>query len=185
MKNQSLSYWLLAGFALIFSSCKKEDPLPAATRSGANTFGCKVNGKNWIPDGGGGFSGIKAVEGSIGHSPVNPSVYNVLIRTYRSDKTKIDLYLYNVKGPGNYSLNSEVIIWPGQTEPKKNYAAYYPNPSEAYVTDSNYNGTITITHADTIGLVVSGTFEFSVYDSDQNQTFRITDGRLDIDYKKQ
>ncbi len=180
MKNQSLFYWLFAGVALLLGSCKKEDPLPAATRNGANTFGCKINGKTWIPDGGGGFSGIKAVEGGIGHSPVNPSVYNILIRTYRSDKTKIDLYLYNVKGPGIYSLNSEVIIWPGQTEPKKNYGAYYPNPSEAYVTNPDYNGTITLTRADTTNLVVSGTFKFSVYDPDKKKTIRITDGRFDI-----
>ncbi len=85
---------LLSAFVLliVLFSCKKDDLLPAATQNGANTFGCKVNGKTWIPDGGGGFSGIKPVQGGIGVSPVNPSIYNILIRTYRNNKTKIDIY---------------------------------------------------------------------------------------------
>ena len=55
MKN-ILSITMLA--LLCAASCKKEnkneDQLPPATQTGANTFGCLVNGKVWIPKG---FSG--------------------------------------------------------------------------------------------------------------------------------
>ena len=38
---------------LLISSCKKheDNELPPATQSGANTFGCKINGVNWVANG--------------------------------------------------------------------------------------------------------------------------------------
>ena len=180
MKNTLLT----VAMVLSLFSCKKEDPLPAATRSGANTFGCKVAGKVWVPDGGGGFSGIKAIEGGIGVSPVNPYLYNVLIRTYRSDKTKIDLYIRGVSTTGVYRLNSDVGVWPSEIEPRNNYGAYYPTPSKALVTNPRYTGTVTVTRADTASGIVSGSFEFTVYDPDSKQTIRVTDGRFDVDSRK-
>ncbi len=53
MKYQSLLI-IIAIFFLLGSSCKKDklvneiDKLPPATQTGANTFGCLVNGKAWI-----------------------------------------------------------------------------------------------------------------------------------------
>ena len=36
----------------LFTACKKEiTELPPATQTGANTFGAKVNGEFWIPQG--------------------------------------------------------------------------------------------------------------------------------------
>ncbi|MEO7444893.1 MAG: hypothetical protein ABIU55_05295 [Ferruginibacter sp.] len=39
----------------VFASCKKdktnEDQLPPPTQTGANTFGCKINGKVFVPKG--------------------------------------------------------------------------------------------------------------------------------------
>ena len=46
--------WLLAiAITLIFASCKKEneDTLPPATQTGAGTFGCRINGKVYVPKG--------------------------------------------------------------------------------------------------------------------------------------
>jgi hypothetical protein len=47
---------LLMAFSYIFigNGCKKqqENKLPAATQNGANTFGCLIDGKAWIPSGG-------------------------------------------------------------------------------------------------------------------------------------
>ncbi len=49
--KQRLKPWLyLVGVALLFNSCKK-DPLPKPTQEGLNTFGCKINGKNYVPKG--------------------------------------------------------------------------------------------------------------------------------------
>ena len=45
---------LLLVLTLMSTKCEKEKPeptLPPATQTGANTFGCKVNGKVYIPNG--------------------------------------------------------------------------------------------------------------------------------------
>lgn len=54
---------MLVSVSLLLLTCKKEGPLPYATQSGQNTFGCMINGKPYVPDGGGGWSGIKPLEG--------------------------------------------------------------------------------------------------------------------------
>ena len=183
MKRIIAKRTLLAFFALsLLFSCKREDPLPAATRKGANIFGCKVNGKVWIPDGGGGFGGIKPIEGGY-YEDVDGNRANVYIYTYRSDKTKIDIYLRNVTKVGVYQLNQSTGIRFTELRPL-NYGAYFPDPGQAFVTNPQYTGTVTVTRADTVNYIVSGTFEFTVYDPDSKQTVHITDGRFDIDSKK-
>ena len=53
---------LLLAALLGLSQCKKkrdpapEDQLPPATQTGANTFGCLVNGQPWTPQGYNGMS---------------------------------------------------------------------------------------------------------------------------------
>ena len=40
--------------SVTMGSCLKglfDEKLPKATQTGANTFGCKIDGKSWIPDG--------------------------------------------------------------------------------------------------------------------------------------
>jgi hypothetical protein len=71
MKHTITLFLLTASFiccSLLFHSCTKTpdepepDPtptpctncLPPITTEGKNTFGCKVNGKIWLPKGGGG-----------------------------------------------------------------------------------------------------------------------------------
>ena len=58
MKNFKLLFIIIA-CANIFAACKKDktepteiSKLPAATQTGANTFGCLVNGKAWIAENG-------------------------------------------------------------------------------------------------------------------------------------
>ena len=53
MKHKLLS---LLSIALLLMQCKKDEPspeeqLPAATQTGANTFGCLINGQTWEPNG--------------------------------------------------------------------------------------------------------------------------------------
>ncbi|MCW3074373.1 MAG: hypothetical protein JWP69_1442 [Flaviaesturariibacter sp.] len=51
-----MKYVLIAVASLMLTSvsCKKDkdnDKLPPITQNGANTFGCLVNGKVWLPKG--------------------------------------------------------------------------------------------------------------------------------------
>ena len=55
MKLKNIAWLLIIALCSIFTACKKvkEPPtelskLPPATQTGANTFGCLVNGKAWV-----------------------------------------------------------------------------------------------------------------------------------------
>ncbi|GAB2858733.1 Riean_0653 family protein [Hymenobacter ruber] len=60
--NKQAAILLLAAL-LGLSQCKKKDPdpasqLPPATQTGANTFGCLVNGQAYTPKGNNGMSNL-------------------------------------------------------------------------------------------------------------------------------
>jgi hypothetical protein len=48
---------LICAAAMLLAGCEK-DFLPAETNTGAGTFGCKLNGKIWLPRGSDGYSGL-------------------------------------------------------------------------------------------------------------------------------
>jgi hypothetical protein len=180
MRNLSV-ICLFACLGIVSLSCQKEK-LPKPSQSGANTFGCKINGKNWVPHSTGGFGGTEPTIGGFFYSANNrPDVW---ITAY-DDRTSIDLFLNNVTSTGEYLLNQTTQPIPPSTRPA-NYGAYFidgntiADPDYAYITSRQYTGKVTITRAGTVNRIVSGTFEFTAYDSDSKQTVRITDGRFDI-----
>jgi len=176
---------LLLCLIFCMSSCKKEDPLPAATQNGANTFGCKINGKAWIPDGGGGFSGIKPVTGGYQGTYISdPAKCNVYVRSRKSDKTVVHLFIREVCVKGVYDLNSNTGTWDVQQRPLS-YGLYIDSDGNYYITDVNHTGKVIVTHADTTNGVVSGRFEFTAINYVLNKVVTVTDGRFDIDFAKQ
>lgn len=172
---------LLICLGIVSLSCQKEK-LPKPSRSGKNTFGCKINGKNWVPHGTGGFGRIEPTSGGYFYSANNrPDVW---IRAY-DDRKSFDLFLNNVTTTGEYLLN-QTTRPKGQLLRPANYGAYsidgntIDDPDYAYITSRQYTGKVTVTRADTVNRIVSGTFEFTAYDSDSKKTVRVTDGRFDI-----
>jgi hypothetical protein len=61
-------------------------------------------------------------------------------------------------------------------------AGFYGINLMSYQTNANATGELTITHLDTINLIVSGTFQFKAV-SKGGDTVRITNGRFDVHYK--
>ncbi len=75
--------WLfLLSVCLLLMTCKKEGPLPYATQSGQNTFGCMINGKPYVPDGGRGFMAAKPVYGGFFGIHSTPYKVGIYVRTY-------------------------------------------------------------------------------------------------------
>ena len=104
---------LLVGIA-IHTSCKKDPILPSATQSGANTFGCKVNGEIWIPDGRGGINGVKAIDNVFLDNALpgqSPDI-SLWFTTYKSDGSTLHLYLRDPSRIGEYLLNRTTGIIP-------------------------------------------------------------------------
>lgn len=177
---------VLASAAILFSQmafqgCNKEkmELLPEATQVGTNTLGCKVNSKNWVAqDSDEPFNRTKGVEGGYQYTETfDITRNNVWIRARRSDGSRFQIYLRSVSKPGVYTFGFNTGTAPGVISPY-NYG-YYDDGSVSYLTSDQHTGTVTITRADTLTGVVSGTFEFKAYNSQTKQTVTITDGRFD------
>jgi hypothetical protein len=173
----SYTFYFIIITAVLFS-CKKEvTELPPATQSGANTFGCKIDGQFWVPAGFGIVPTAPKLEARI----AGGDLY-INARNFSSSPTESEFEFYikdlTVHGNGNYVLNA-VATYP--TDHSSSYVYYVHRqitPDNEWITSS---GTVTITKIDSVNHFVSGTFEFqavSLYNA--AQTINVTEGRFDV-----
>ncbi|MCY7351748.1 MAG: DUF6252 family protein [Cytophagaceae bacterium] len=163
---------------LLLTTCQKVR-LPPETQEGKKTFGCKINGRNWVPTGAsGGFSGrLPAVNGGFFRVYGGKNTFDLYIRAYK-DEDSVELFARNVTQPGTYPLNFLTETMPNAFRPL-NYGVVIYGTTE-YVTTNKYTGSITVTRADTANKVLSGTFEFmAVHRRDPSRIIHVTKGRFD------
>ncbi|MDJ0365658.1 DUF6252 family protein [Hymenobacter sp. H14-R3] len=156
--------------------CKKSDPdpvsqLPPATQTGANTFGCLVNGQPWLPGGNDGTSNY-----SIYYDP-NYRKGTLNIGTYRyypvgsTSRQDIIIFSDSLKSTGTYSLSI----------PNHQEGLFYGSKGECefHQNEVHYRrGTLTITRLDKQAGIISGTFAFTLYKPGCDSV-RVTQGRFD------
>jgi|SRR5690606_4578538 len=169
---------LIMGLALNTSCDKDEDQtpieqLPPATQSGAQTFGCLINGEPFVPPKIGRNSpraffqyvrgaytlGISAKKGG------GDELQTVIIGA-------IDI---NSLNSGSHELTSEI--------PGNFFAKYLLGGGRILnsVTSNENNGVVNITNYDQEKFIISGTFSFTVKDENGNN-IEITEGRFDLNY---
>jgi hypothetical protein len=177
-------FTFLAFTLLLSFSCEKNnifnpkppDELPPATMTGANTFGCLVNGEVWRP----------YIEGAN----IWESALNV-----KHDRGWVDcdqLFIGATRQLfGDDSLYQTIIInvWCPElgenkiTPAKGAFHDFYINSpcSYRYRVDTLSPYIINITKLDTANNIASGTFEFTAINNECPDTIRITQGRFDAD----
>lgn len=159
---------------LTLSTCKKDDPeaqLPPATQTGANTFGCLINGQAWTPRGNNGTSNY-----SVSYDPsYRKGTLNISTYRYNSnadnDWQSMIIYSDSLKTPGVYQLN----------RPNRQEALFhnFKNGCEFSGGSRNYcRGALTITRLDLQAGIISGTFHFTLYKPGCD-SIRVTEGRFD------
>ena len=173
MKNIILI--LITTFTL--SCCNKEDDnpqnpidqLPLATQTGANTFGCLINGEPFVVSNTSNQTAIYQDGGLLigGQKSINNNLTQVSIFISETSIGEI------ISENNSYVLNSNSV-------PKGEY--YIENQNCFYFTSSNYSGSITITKLDNINFIVSGTFEFKSISDNCEGIIDITNGRFDLQY---
>ncbi|RZK98100.1 MAG: hypothetical protein EOO62_26990 [Hymenobacter sp.] len=172
-----MKHFLLPALALLLlTQCQKADPdpasqLPAATQTGANTFGCLVNGQPWLPGGNDGTSNYSVyydptyAQGTLG------------ILTYRVTNNStvqqtIGINSDSMRTIGTYKLKAKGHHQPALID-SKTACRYYASDPGTYC-----KGTLTITRLDyTVG-VISGTFSFTLAKAGCD-TIKVTQGRFD------
>lgn len=164
----------------LMTSCKKEiEELPPATQIGANTFGAKVDGNFWIPQGFGPFPASNLLEARR----LGPNFY-INARNFSSspNESEFEIFLKDVTGAGTYPLNTTL----GGRSTAASYGFYVKRnftPSSEWITSATYSGTVTLSLLDTANKIMAGTFQFDAVDIYGTRApIAVTEGRFDIKY---
>jgi len=174
------TYPLLLAALLGLSQCKKKsdpapvDQLPPATQTGANTFGCLLNGQPWTPSGNDGRPNYRVTydPGFAGGS--------LTIRVYRYPDKTADYQNMILGGDRISQLGVYPFVLVGDR--KAFFADHRLAPpcddfSEAPALTYR-TGDITITRLDLTQGIISGTFHFKLARPGCD-TVRVTNGRFD------
>jgi len=174
------SVLLILFLAISTGSCSKEndcdepiDCLPAITQTGANTAGCLINGRVFIPDGQGINTG-PVFQAQYNFSGGDGSVFGLSIRNLNSGGRKMMLIEIRnkklVEGEV-YELKSE----------GSNSIGYYHNSFHEFITNDDHGGELIISKIDPKKGIVSGTFWFDAVDN-EGEIIKIRNGRFDVLY---
>ncbi len=181
---------------LAFASCKSckkdadpENTLPPATQTGANTFGCVINGQAWVPNGITTTPMTRPINGGYIGESINVPKYSVNIRTYANDRTSTTLYIKSVTKAGRYMLNFNTSNDIGGSPSSNSFGLYsidgptIDDTDYNYITTSQITGYVDFVVADTASKRLAGTFEFEGIDFPSGKKIKVTGGRFDIDQK--
>jgi hypothetical protein len=175
-----LGYCLLLASSLFLSSCFKLPPpepkLPPVTQIGADTFGCKVNGKVWVAtwkD-----AGFAASAVTLEIDRYNGLTY-ILIRAKNrpfAEAEGIDITFVSKKlAVGEYfgktttdSINATARI-----------VDFVPNGIMDSYLRTDLPASFKITYIDTVRRIVSGEFYFTAGGAN-SQLYEVTEGRFDL-----
>jgi hypothetical protein len=160
---------LVGGWGAACTSTDPEPSLPPITQEGKNTFGCKINGKNWVPGGdlGWGEQGLEAY-----YSTKSEFLAITAKGKYNDNKTTIN---FKASWNGKSSTIKEDYVSIFFADKGKMWQ-YNFIPFETKLTS------VKITKLDTINKIVSGEFHFWLK-TGATDTTKVTEGRFDIKYQ--
>ena len=181
--NKAPKLFLVIVGLLIITSCDKNDDqipleqLPPATQTGAQTFGCLINGKPFIPPLFGSNSprafyqfargaytlGISAGKGG------GVEMVNIFIGAIDINGLQVGEYSLIERKSGNY-----FGTYLGGAEAEEGWLSIFS-------TSNGNPGVLNITNFDPEKFIISGTFSFTLID-ENGEKIQITDGRFDMNF---
>jgi hypothetical protein len=174
---------------LLLTACKKDPPaepeptgitMPPATHTGANTFGCYIDGELYVGGGANSYWDYPPVSGSFNEGTRR---LNLIGKRYlnneidESDDIIILAFISESKGVYDFQYNVE-----GKTEGYRNWLG---QRCDYYYRDIPDLGKLTITHLDEEKNIISGTFYMNLINEGcetGDTLMKITDGRFDFRY---
>jgi hypothetical protein len=152
---------------------KPEDQLPPATQTGANTFGCLVNGQAYLPAGRVGLGSNY----SVSYDPTFNGG-DLIVRTYRATGTDDKDFVIggtSISRPGTYSFGTGTTLRTFFGDNKRSIPCDVQDNRDA---NTFSKGTFTITRLDLQAGIVAGTFSFLLAKPGCD-TLKVTQGRFD------
>ena len=190
MRTPIKTCMLLLILAITLTQCKKStinqlDLLPPITTSGANTFGCLINGTAMLPK-----SGVPTFSNPFPNSALRVTFGSELkIETGNSESPAhyICFYLYNLFTSGISKYNWKSTLFGTESFPVYNsqlYGTFYNSNTNSSGWYGSYDssGTVAITKFDTSAHVISGVFTGKLRRENSTEEISITDGRFDINW---
>ena len=157
--------------------------LPDATQTGANTFGCMLNGNLWVAQGSrSGFNPGQRPNPNINYDATyNGGALDVSGSIILDDETQSNMVITgsNIGSIGTYSLNKAKSGIHFEHTNFVNSLVYY---NDGYEGDMFSGGELTITKLDKVNKIISGTFYITIEKPKLGKKIVITDGRFDIKY---
>jgi hypothetical protein len=184
-----LSHWLalfvLSATIIQCSRCKENvepnDGLPPETQTGARTFGCKINGVNWVASGGN-FLTLKPATSANYDPTYEGGTLSITAADYlgRDPATGIaDYFVFGASQltkPQIYQLPDRARKAGIDVHLSKKGCEYMYSPNQD---NPIIRGTLNIKKLDTMTRIVAGTFDF-VTQTKGCDTLKITEGRFDV-----
>ena len=175
---------LLLCTTFLLSSCDKDgqifagkDQLPPETQTGANTVGCLVNGKVFLPK----KEGINP-EVNCFYQLVNGEYYFNMAFSDLTNSSSPGISIQNRKNPlivgQTYILNKNIV---DDGSFNGSGGIYLPHPNNQFYTTTMLTGELKITKLDQVNFIVSGTFWFDAANS-AGEVIQIREGRFDWRY---
>lgn len=182
MKNLKL-FIIIIACANIFAACKKDktttepaDQLPPATQTGANTFGCLVNGKVWIPKG---YNGMGSPNPNVKVETGNNGLPVLTLDTKQFNNTVSEGTLFLSIGNLDFP---RIFTYPADMTYLFGWSKYFGNcNTPAFDTTVKKWGGGIISKLDLSNKIISGTF-YCKFKAATCDTVFITDGRFDIKF---
>ena len=178
---KNLTAIFLALLLFTFSQCKKktEEPqLPPETTTGAMTFGCKVNGKVFVPKDGNGRPGLYVQYVNLGTGSGGGWFLNIPALNYQDEPIA-----------GISSTTDSLLLVQGETyefsrgrgKAKAFYSLDTERGASLYIKGDADTGSLHITFHDVSSRIISGVFYFDGT-NENGAIIKITEGRFDLRY---
>ena len=185
MKNKTLLLYAAILLCFCFAQCKKTkdipktelEKLPPITQTGANTFGCLVDGVAWLPNGTKPQNGGPNIQVYVDPTFQGGAFY-ITGHKYQTPSELISIGSGNCTNFGLFNLINNVNA--------ASYSKTILGSTACFLSSDDFGtfkyGFLNITRYDLASNVFSGTFEFKLYNSQSlcGDTIRVTNGRFDV-----
>jgi hypothetical protein len=178
MTHLKFTLFFLFGFVFILASCKKDNPgpqLPPATTTGANTFGCLINGEPVV------FNSVGQISNGLQRD--NDTLSWLLKDSmdiwlhFENAQHSVDLFLNNPYSIQTWSLDKFTYVYPVTTKPKDYIRV------DGFISSDQTTGEFRAQNLTQSYPIFSGTFEYHCVNPKTCDSLKVTNGRLDVNLK--